>query len=417
MAVELFIHKMSEHMQTARIVQWRVKEGETVEQFQILMEVETDKATAELESPAAGVLKGIRPGAVDGAEVNVGEVIAYIAAPDEVVPSLPPLGLENFPSTLGREATKENNSPLPSGEGWGEGIRATPVTRRLAKELGIDLSQVKGSGPEFRIKEEDVRAFVEARAHGVPQPAERMPASLATTLELTHNQHLTGQRMLESVQNIPQFALSLSADMTQAFQLRESFDQSSIAGQTTSTLHLSGQAKAYPSITAILVKVTAEALKHHPRANATFKGDHIDAHPQINIGVALASGGDLVAPVIRAADQKSLREIALQIETFQEKSKQMRFTLEDLSGGTFTLSNLGMYGIERFNAILIPGQSAILAVGNIIKTPIGLEDGTITLHPIISLTLTVDHRVLDGVQGAQFLNEVKRLLENSSFLD
>lgn len=417
MAVELFIHKMSEHMQTARIVQWRVKEGETVEQFQILMDVETDKATAELESPAAGVLKGIRPGVVDGAEVNVGEVIAYIAAPDEVVPSLPPLGLENFPSTLGREATKESISPVPSGEGWGEGIRATPVARRLAKELGIDLSQVKGSGPEFRIKEEDVRAFVEARAHGVPQPAERMPASLATTLELTHNQHLTGQRMLESVQNIPQFALSLSADMTQAFQLRESFDQRSIAEQTASTLQLSGQPKAFPSITAILVKVTAEALKHHPRANATFKGDHIDAHPQINIGVALASGGDLVAPVIRAADQKSLREIALQIETFQEKSKQMRFTLEDLSGGTFTLSNLGMYGIERFNAILIPGQSAILAVGNIIKTPIGLEDGTITLHPIISLTLTVDHRVLDGVQGAQFLNEVKRLLENSSFLD
>jgi pyruvate dehydrogenase E2 component (dihydrolipoamide acetyltransferase) len=437
MAVELFIHKMSEHMQTARIVQWLVKEGETVQQFQILMEVETDKATAELESPASGVLKGVRPGAVDGAEVEVGQVIAYIAAPDEAVPDLVPLAMSTSgaveavskvlpppPSGEGQggflpplpsgEGQGGFLPPLPLGEGRGEGLRATPVARRVAKELGVDLSRVRGTGPEGRIKEEDVRAYAEAATHGVIQPVEHIPSSSiaqTTTFELTSIQLLTGQRMLESVQTAPQFALTLSADMTQALRLREA-----IAEQPKA------EGALRPSITAILVKVVAEALKHHPRANATFKEGQIAVYQHINIGIALGNAAELVVPVIRDADQKSLAQVARQIEAFQEKGKHMRFTVEDLSGGTFTLSNLGMYGIERFNAILIPGQSAILAAGRIVKTPvcgdeyIDLEDGTIALRPLIHLTLTVDHRVLDGVQGALFLSEIKHLLENPCFM-
>ena len=437
MAVELFIHKMSEHMQTARIVQWLVKEGETVQQFQILMEVETDKATAELESPASGVLKGVRPGAVDGAEVEVGQVIAYIAAPDEAVPDLVPLAMSTSgaveavskvlpppPSGEGQggflpplpsgEGQGGFLPPLPLGEGRGEGLRATPVARRVAKELGVDLSRVRGTGPEGRIKEEDVRAYAEAATHGVIQPVEHIPSSpiaQTTSFELTSIQRLTGQRILESVQTAPQFALTLSADMTQALRLREA-----IAEQPKA------EGALRPSITAILVKVVAEALKHHPRANATFKEGQIAVYQHINIGIALGNAAELVVPVIRDADQKSLAQVARQIEAFQEKGKHMRFTVEDLSGGTFTLSNLGMYGIERFNAILIPGQSAILAAGRIVKTPvcgdeyIDLEDGTIALRPLIHLTLTVDHRVLDGVQGALFLSEIKHLLENPCFM-
>ena len=437
MAVELFIHKMSEHMQTARIVQWLVKEGETVQQFQILMEVETDKATAELESPASGVLKGVRPGAVDGAEVEVGQVIAYIAAPDEAVPDLVPLAMSTsgaveavskvLPPPPSGEGQGEVLPPLPSGEGQGgflpplpvgegrgEGLRATPVARRVAKELGVDLSRVRGTGPEGRIKEEDVRAYAEAATHGVTQPVEHIPSSSiaqTTSFELTSIQRLTGQRILESVQTAPQFALTLSADMTQALRLREA-----IAEQPKA------EGALRPSITAILVKVVAEALKHHPRANATFKEGQIAVYQHINIGIALGNAAELVVPVIRDADQKSLAQVARQIEAFQEKGKHMRFTVEDLSGGTFTLSNLGMYGIERFNAILIPGQSAILAAGRIVKTPvcgdeyIDLEDGTIALRPLIHLTLTVDHRVLDGVQGALFLSEIKHLLENPCFM-
>jgi pyruvate dehydrogenase E2 component (dihydrolipoamide acetyltransferase) len=411
MAVELFVHKMSEHMETARIVQWLVKEGDIVQQFQILMEVETDKAVAELESPASGVLKGIRPGAVDGAEVKVGEVIAFIAAPDEKVPPLAPLSAagaaERISSPLpsGDSQGKRLSPPL-SGEGQGEGselrvenLRATPVARRVAKELGIELSKVTGTGPEGRIKEEDVRAYVESKSDTAQKSVYPAPTG---TIELTHNQRLTGQRMLESLQTAPQFSLSLSVDMTFALRLRDSLAE-----------QMEGEPK--PTITAILVKASADALKRYPRANAAFKENHLVAQPQINIGVALASGGELIAPVIHSADQFTLTHVARQIAAFQEKGQQLRFTLQDLSGGTFTVSNLGMYGIERFNAILVPSQSAILAVGKIIKTPVAYEESGIILRPILILTLTVDHRVLDGVQAAQFLDEIRQILENPSW--
>ncbi len=428
MAVELFIHKMSEHMDTARIVQWLVKEGETVRQFQILMEVETDKAVAELESPAAGIIKGIRPGAVDGAEVKVGEVIAYIAASDEPVPTLPPLGANEvneknpspfstgggqaetqLPSTSEDGLGERPEFPSPEGrgtrgEGEGQGLRATPVARRVAKELGVDLSQVKGTGPDGRVKEEDVRAYAESSRNLAQQPADSLSPIRTTqtsSIELTHNQRLTGQRMLESVQTAPQFSLTLSADMTQALRLQEAAAAQAGSGQR-------------PSVTAILVKAAADALKHHPRVNAAFVNNRIVAYSEIHVGVALASGGELVAPVIRNADRLSLEQVSRQIKAFQEKGQHMRFTLEDLTGGTFTISNLGMYGIERFNAILIPGQSAILAAGKIIKMPVALDDSTLAFRPIIYLTLTVDHRVLDGVQAAQFLSELKRLLETPS---
>jgi pyruvate dehydrogenase E2 component (dihydrolipoamide acetyltransferase) len=404
MTIELFIHKMSEHMETARIVQWLVKEGETVQRFQILMEVETDKAVAELESPASGVLKGIRPGAVNGAEVKVGEVIAFIAAPDEKVPVLAPLGTAEAAEQISSSPSSgdcqgKDLFPPPSGEGQGEGLRATPVARRVAKELGIDLSKVIGTGPEGRIKEEDVRAYAESKSNTAQKSAGPAPSG---TIELTHNQRQTGQRMLESLQTAPQFSLALSVDMTHALRLRDS-----LAEQT--------QGELKPTITAILVKASAEALKRHLRANAAFKEDHLVAQPQINIGVALESGSELVAPVIHNADQLTLTQVARQITSFQEKGQHMRFSLQDLSGGTFTVSNLGMYGIERFNAILVPGQSAILAVGKIIKTPIAYEESGIILSPILNLTLTVDHRVLDGVQAAQFLDEIRQILENPSW--
>jgi pyruvate dehydrogenase E2 component (dihydrolipoamide acetyltransferase) len=170
------------------------------------------------------------------------------------------------------------------------------------------------------------------------------------------------------------------------------------------------------SITAILVKVVAEALKHHPRANAAFENGRIKAFRQVNIGVAVGTDAGLVVPVIKQADRKSLAEVVREIKGYQEKARQMRFAVNDLVDGTFTISNLGMYGIEQFNAILNPPQSAILAVGRILRTPVGMPDNTIALRPLLGLTLTIDHRVLDGMQGAQFLSEVKALLEKPFFL-
>jgi len=194
-------------------------------------------------------------------------------------------------------------------------------------------------------------------------------------------------------------------DMTNALWLREAL-MDRIVTETGERL----------SITALLVKIVAMALKHHPRASASFEEGRVKLHQSINVGVAVGGDDGLAVPVIKEADQKSLAQITRELKSFQDKAQQMRFSVEDLSGGTFTLSNLGMYGIDRFNAILNPPQSAILAVGRIIKTPVGMPDDTISLRPMMSLTLSVDHRSMDGVQGAKFLGEVKERIEQPYFL-
>jgi pyruvate dehydrogenase E2 component (dihydrolipoamide acetyltransferase) len=301
-----------------------------------------------------------------------------------------------------------------------EPVRASPVARRMARELDVDLAQVKGTGPGGRIREEDIRAFAEAqrtatseeaasaqrnRYDATPAPPQVRATLDATTLDLSPFQRVTGQRMLESVQTAPQFALTIQVDMTNALWLREALMARSVA-ETGERL----------SVTAMLVKIVAVALKSYPRANASFENGRVKLHPQVNVGVAVGTEGGLVVPVVKEADGKSLIQITQELKVFQEKAEHMRFTSEDLAEGTFTISNLGMYGIDRFNAILNPPQSAILAVGRVIKTPVAMPDDTIALRPMMSLTLTVDHRSMDGIQGASFLAEVKERIEKPYFL-
>ncbi len=282
------------------------------------------------------------------------------------------------------------------------------MARRVARELGIDISQVTGTGPGGRIKEEDVRSYAEAlSATPAPQTSEADVPSEADAewLELNSIQRLTGQRMLESVQTAPQFALTVNVDVTNLLWLREGLMERIVA-ETGERL----------SVTTLLVKIVAAALKQYPRANASFEDGRIKLHPQVNVGVAVGTDDGLVVPVIKNADQKSLVQVTQELKAFQEKAQQMRFTTEDLSGGTFTISNLGMYGIDRFNAIINPPESAILAVGRTVKTPVGMPDDTIALRPIMSLTLTIDHRSMDGVQAAKFLAEIKERIEKPYFL-
>ncbi|PWH20876.1 MAG: hypothetical protein DDG58_00915 [Ardenticatenia bacterium] len=459
MATEIFMPKMTDHMEAGEIIRWLVKEGDRVEQGQVIMEVMTDKVVADLEAPASGILKGIRPGAVDGAIIPVGETFAFIAEPDEEVPVLPPLVTQatSVPGKSLTVAEMTDSAPVPKepgqvlatpavrklakdlgvdlalvrGSGPGgrireedvhafvearkpqaaveefEAVRASPLARRLARELGVDLIQVRGSGPGGRIREEDVRAFAEAQqATKVAIPA--APATTATQAEwmdLTPVQRLTGQRMLESVHQAPQFTLHVTADTTNLLWLREALMERILA-ETGERL----------SITALLVKIVAMVLKEHPRVNASFEGGRIRLYREINVGVAVGSDDGLVVPVIKGANQKSLGQVVQELKMFQQKAQVMRFTSEDLSGGTFTISNLGMYGIEHFEAIINPPQAAILAVGRIIKTPVGMPDDTVALRPMMGLTLTVDHRVLDGVQGARFLCAIKEKIEKPYFL-
>jgi len=398
MAVEVFIHKMSDHMETAKIIQWLVEEGEHVEEYQALIEVETDKAVAELESPATGVLKNIRPGVVDGAEIPVGEVIAYIADVDEEVPVLLPFDETGedavAESTVHSSTTTESAIKKPTVPGT---VRATPIARRVAKDLKVDISEVKGSGPDGRVREQDVRDYLDNSASTPPILESGHEIEI---LELTSYQTLTGQRMLDSVHTAPQFSLNSSIDMSTILWLREALlDQ--ILSETGIRL----------SITALLIKIIAEVLMVVPQVNASFENGYLKLYKSLNICLAMGTDTGLVVPVITDADKKSLPDIALEINQFQDKAREKRFKPKDLTGGTFTLSNLGMYGIDQFHAIINPPQSAILAVGRIMRIPVALEDDTITVRPMTNFTLTVDHRCIDGIQGAKFLDELRKRVE------
>ena len=394
MPVEVFIHKMTDHMESGRIVQWLAKEGDRVERRQPIMEVETDKAVAELESPASGTLKGIRAGAQPGAEVPVGETIAFIAESDEQVPVLPPLTATGT-QTSSIVATSISS---PQGEILRPQVRTSPAVRRIARELCVDINLVPGTAADGKITEADVRAFSSRTASTTGAP---IPQTIEWA-ELSSIQRLTGERMLQSVQTAPQFALTVSADMTNVLQLRESL-MPELAGE-----HL--------SLTVLLVKIVTIALKHQPRANASFESGRVKLHKAVNVGIAIGTADGLIVPVIRDADQKDISQIARELQIFREKARQMRFSTDDLTGGTFTISNLGMYGIDQFNAIINPPQSAILAVGRVIRIPYVLPDNTIAIRPVLNLTLTIDHRVMDGVLGAKFLAEIKEQLEHPEWI-
>lgn len=389
MPVEVYMPKMSDHMEKGTILKWLVEEGAQVEERQPILEIETDKAVGEVEAPTSGILRGIRAG--EGAVVPVGEVIAFVAQPGEEIPELPPILAE-------KEAKAAPTAPAAKPGR----VLASPVARRVARELGVDLTKVKATGPGGRIKEQDVRAFAEL------EKAAPAPAAIEEEVEwldLPTIRRITGERMALSKQTVPHFVLTMEADMTEAVHLREKL-MDRIVAETGQRL----------SHTALLMKVVALALKRHPLANAEFVDGRIKIHRAVNVGVAVGVEEGLVVPVIRATDTKSLTDITLELKAFQEKASSLRFTPDDLSGGTFTISNLGMFGVDQFSAIINVPQSAILAVGRMVNRPVGLEDGSIGLRPMMSLTLSVDHRVLDGVTGAKFLTEVKDLLENPYLL-
>lgn len=448
MPSEVYMPKMSDHMQTGTILKWLVEEGDEVEEHQPLFEVETDKAIGEVESRSAGVIRGIR--AREGTEVPVGEVIAFIVQAGEEVPSLPPLFAES-----GEAAQEEASDAAAAGEPSQEvpRPRAAPAARRMAKELGVDLAQVKGTGPEGRIKVEDVRAYAgEGKAPEAPQAtSERVLASPVARrvaeergvdlrqvagsgpggritksdvvaraeaaaaeaaeaaavskdefdwVELSNIRRITAQRMAVSKKTVPHFALSVEIDMSEARLLRDTLMER-VVSETGTRL----------SYTAVIVKAVALALTRHPLANAEFVDDRIKTYRDVNVGVAVGVDDGLVVPVVRDADEKTLAEIASELKSFQEKAETLRLAPEDLAGGTFTVTNLGMFGIDDFTAIINIPQSAILAVGRIADKPVAL-DGAIHVRPMMGATLSVDHRVLDGLSGARFLNDVKRMLEN-----
>lgn len=398
MATEFFLPKMTDFMESAEIVSWLVPEGAVVKEHQPILEVMTDKVAAEVEAPASGVLKGIRAGAVPGATAPVGETLAWIAQPGEDVPVLPPLGAAGGPAAPTAPAAR---APEAGGARAAD-IRATPVVRRMAREMGVDLALLKGSGPGGRVTEEDLHHFSSGGASAPLSPSSPDDDEV-TWQDLSPLQRATGQRMVQSMQAAPQFSLTVDVDMSAALAWRE---QVKGAAQTSA---------AGVSVTALLVKAVALALHEHPLVNSAFVDGRRKAYRRVNIGVAVGSESGILVPVVREAAHRPLLEIAAELEQLREKALAGRLQAEDMAGGTFTISNLGMYGVDAFRAIINPGQSAILAVGRIRRAPAVAPDGVVCVRPFMTLVLSVDHRSLDGLQAARFLSAIKDALEQAAF--
>jgi pyruvate dehydrogenase E2 component (dihydrolipoamide acetyltransferase) len=400
MAVEVSLPRLGQGMEAGTIVRWLKSEGDTVEKGEALYELDTDKVTQEVEAEASGTLLKIL--AQEGEEIAVGKRIAVIGEEGEAVEveedpqedeqeegSAGPIREEE--RERGRDASADGEpEPEPEAKEPAQAngrIKASPLARRVARERGIDLAGLIGTGPEGRIVAEDVERAVATPAHATagaaPLEAEVVPL---TSIRRTIAKRLT------KAWEAPVFQISMSADMTRAVALRERLRDEKV------------------TVTDVLTKLAAIALLRHREVNAHFADDEIRIFPSANVGLAVATERGLVVPVIRDCERKSLVQIAADRGALVSRAREAKLTAEDLEGGTFTISNLGMYGVEQFIAVLNPPQAAILAVGAIEERPVA-ESGELVVRPLMSMTLTCDHRAVDGAKAAEFLREVKTLLE------
>ena len=394
MATEIKLPRLGQGMESGTIVKWLKSEGEQVEKGEPLYELDTDKVTQEVEADASGVLLKI---AVAEGEVQVGKTIAVIGEQGEEVSIS-----ENGASAEAPERKPEPSTEAPSGHVGGltpdvsrkdDGgrIKASPLARRIARERGIDIAQIQGTGPDGRIVAEDVeRAQAPAPAAAVP------PAGEVETRQLTSIRKTIARRLTQAWE-APVFQLVVSADMTEALALVSRLRE----------LHPDER----PTVTDVLTRVTAAALMRHRDVNAHFVDDEIQIHPSANVGIAVAAPQGLIVPVIRSAERLSIAEIARARGDLVGRTRDNKLRSEDLDGGTFTISNLGMFGVEQFVAVLNPPQVAILAVGAS-EERVLVRDGDFTAVPLMTMTLTCDHRAIDGAVGADFLRTLKQLVES-----
>ncbi len=366
--------------ETGRVLRWFKAEGDEVAKGEALLEIETDKVTVEVEAPGDGVLAGVR--AVEGVDVPVGETIAFLLAPGEQVP-------EPSASAAERFAAAPSAPAAPDGPGVSrpEHAPASPKARRIARERGIDLASIAGSGPRGAILATDLDAAPAAPA--------------APSLELGAIWRRMAERTTQSWQSTPHFFLLRDVDASRLVSWRDSVRTRSGHESVTHT--------------DLLVKTVAEALVRHSRVNASWRDGELVHSDQVNVGIAVATDDGLVVPVVHAADRLGLDEIAAHRAELVSAARAGRLSPEDVSGGTFTISNLGMYGVDAFLAIVNAPQAAILAVGRIAERVVPV-DGKPGVRPVLTLGLSFDHRVVDGARGAEFLDTLASLVEEPAGL-
>ncbi len=407
MATKVLMEALSPTMEEGRVLTWQKGEGEAVKSGDVLAEVETDKAVMELQARGDGVLRKILAPA--GATVEVGRLVAVIAAQDEDIDAI--LAEAGDGKKAEREARRRHEAPAPkpataaataeapaaararaADTDDGARVKASPLARRVAREQGVDLARITGSGPGGRIIRRDVDA-----AEAAPAAAAAMPLGGYHDVELPQIRKTIARRLAQSLGPIPHFFLTTEIDMERAAEARAALNALEDGVRI--------------SFNDIVVKVTAAALLQHRACNAWWQDDHIRYFNEVHISMAVAVEDGLITPVIRDAHAKSLRAIAEESRTLAQRARERKLRPDEYTGGTFSISNLGMFDIEQFTAVINPPEAGILAVGTIAAKPV-VEAGAVTVRKRMLVTMSCDHRVIDGATGAQFLQTVKRMLEN-----
>jgi len=420
MASRVVMPKLSDTMEEGRILRWLRREGEAIETGQALAEVETDKATVEMEAYTNGTIrKLITP---EGQFVKVGDLIAIIGeAGEDVSALLPPAGgpgseaAPKPPAAPAPSASQRVSQPVApmSAAGTpvesGRSLKASPLALRMAAEAGLDLGSLQGTGPQGRIIKRDIEAALAqapvapaAIRAGVPQRARllsliasRQAGPDSQEVELSAVRRTIAKRLVQSKGPVPHFYLTIDVAMDRVWDAYQALREQ----------------KSSISVNDIIIKATALALRQHPEINASFAGDHVRVFSRVHIGMAVALEDGLITPVLTDADLKPLEEISEEARTLAERARAKKLQPSEYTGATFSISNLGMMGIEEFSAIINPPEAAILAVGAVRQVPVAV-DGAIALGWRMKVTLSVDHRVADGAAGARFLQTLRKFLEH-----
>lgn len=410
MPVEVILPKVDMDMETGTIEAWHVKEGDQVRQGDTIFEIGTNKAVMEVEAPATGAIRNIRT--ETGVPISVGTPVAWIYLDGEPAstPSEPAATTAPVAAATSRpQAEAPVVSPIAASS-TAAGLRATPLARRIARQNALDLKTVTGTGPRGRIGEADVTRHLEQRPRCAPaQDARSAPISAAGAPEgrlqpFSVIRRIVANRLSESMRTAPHFYLTSEIEMSAARDLL----------RRLAARHERISAPK-PSLTVLIARVAARILRDHPVINASAEGEAIRFHERVDIGIAMEREGDLIVPVLRDAGSMDMPAMTREFARLREGMAKRTLTPAELGGGTFTISNLGMYGVDSFTAIINPPQGAILAVGRTLDKPVG-RDGEIVLRPMANFTLSSDHRIVDGVAAARFMADLREALENLEVL-
>ena len=382
MAISVVMPALEMAQETGKLLAWRKKEGERVTKGEPLLEIETDKAVVEVEAPGDGILAGVT--ADVGAVVPVGQTIAWLVAPGEKPPAMAVTAAPAARASSRPQRTSAAAAVQPTEQRVAVAPQISPKARRLAKELGVDISKIRGTGPEGTITSEDVQSLAKGEGAAAPPRME----------SLSQVARLMAERTTQSWTSVPHFFLVRDVDCGEL-----------VAAQTRFSQEMEKTHDAAPTITDVLISLLAKVLVKHTRMNSSWTGEGIRSNPEINVSVAMAVNDGVAGAVIHKANTAKIAQISTLRRELTERARAGRLRPADITGGTFTLSNLGMYKVDAFSAIITPPQAAILAVGSISDRVVPV-DGRPAIRPMMTMTLSSDHRVVDGARAAEFLSDL-----------